>query len=152
MMKRSWTRMGSALFGIVMSVVLVFGFGSPASANSLYYKVGTHVTKAHVFDGVNVGNMQCFAPSGYGATMCIRYDRRTIYVRSDKKDGYFKLGQISSAGRTYLCQNNHKRSKGQGTWVACHWNWPKRGCYVPRTGHGQADWYRLSFSGGIKCY
>ncbi|MFD0821206.1 hypothetical protein ACFQ0D_23530 [Micromonospora zhanjiangensis] len=125
---------------------------APAAAATLYYKVGTHVSKDTVF--ASPSNLHCFAPAGHGATMCVRYDKRVIYVRSDAKNGYFKLGQVSAAGRIYLCQNNYKNSSGQNTWVACQWNWPKPSgrCYVPRTGHGQADWYELSFGGPLKCY
>jgi hypothetical protein len=48
------------------------------------------------------------------------------------------------------CQNNHKQSSGQNTWVACHWNVPKK-CYVLPTGQGQADWFKLSHDGPLKC-
>lgn len=145
-------RIGSVLIALVMGTIFAGVFGSPASAATLYYKVGTHVTKATVF--ASPSKLRCFAPSGHGATMCVRYDKRVIYVRSDAKNGYFKLGQVSAASRIYRCQNNYKKSSGQNTWVACQWNWPKpKGrCYVPRTGHGQADWYKLSFGGPLQCY
>jgi hypothetical protein len=49
------------------------------------------------------------------------------------------------------CQNNHKNSKGNGTWVGCKFNWPKNRCYTMKTGHGQADWYVTSHDSGLKC-
>jgi hypothetical protein len=135
----------------MLAVCFVMGFTSPASAaTNLHWKTGTAVTHAKVFSGSTSGNMVCFNPSGYYATMCIRTDRNTMYVRSESANGYFKLGQFKGGGDAYVCQNNHKNSKGNGTWVSCHWSFPKR-CYTMRTGYGQADWYELSFDGPIKC-
>jgi hypothetical protein len=137
----------TALMGTVLAIGFVMVFSSPASAaQDLYWKVGTAVSHSTVFSGSNNNNIQCFTAGGFYATMCIRYDRRTLYVRSDKADGHFKLGQFAggSSSNIYRCQNNKKNSSGNGTWVKCQWNWPKSGMYILRVGHGQADWYTLS--------
>jgi hypothetical protein len=147
----SLKRTATAMLAIVIGAIFATAFETPASAATLYYKVGTHVTHAQVFSGSTSGNMVCFTASGIKATMCVRQDRETIYVRSDAKNGYFKLGQIAGSGRIYRCQNNYKQSSGQNTWVACHWNWPNK-CYVFRTGQGQADWFTLSYDGPLKCF
>ena len=151
-MRRSWTKIRSALLGIVLVAGFLTGFSSPASAASnLYWKTGSAVTHAKVFDGDSNSNMSCYAPSGHSTTLCIRFDRKTMYVRSDASNGYFKLGQWTGGGNIYRCQNNHKNSKGNGTWVGCKFNWPKDRCYTMKTGHGQADWYVLSHDSGLKC-
>ena len=147
----SWKRMASAVLGMVLAAIFVTSFGSPASAATLYFKVGTHVSKATVFSGATNNNILCFTASGIKATMCVRKDRKTIYVRSDAKNNYFKLGQLAGSGRIYRCQNNYKKSSGQNTWVGCKFNWPKK-CYVFRTGQGQSDWFKLSAEGPLKCY
>ncbi|WP_432983976.1 hypothetical protein [Dactylosporangium sp. CA-233914] len=152
-MRRLRTVVCSALLGTALAVAFATVFASPASAaTNLYWKNGTNVSKSTVWSGANASNIQCYAPSGYYATMCIRFDRRTIYVRSDKANGYFKLGRWTGGGNAYVCQNNHKNSSGDNTWVGCHWTWPKKGCYTMRTGYGQSDWYVTSGPSGVKCY
>lgn len=151
-MTRIHRRIYAALLGTALGMSFVTVFAPPASAANLYWKNGTAVSHSTVFSGSNSSNIQCWAPAGYSTTMCIRFDRRTIYVRSDKANGYFKLGQWTGSGNIYRCQNNRANSSGNGTWVACQWNWPKSGCYTMRTGYGQHDWYVLSHASGIKCY
>lgn len=140
------------LMGIVLAVSFVTVSASPAAAaTNLYWKTGSAVSHSTVFSGSTNSNMVCFAPSGYYTTMCIRIDRNTMYVRSDKSNGYFKLGQWKGGGNAYVCQNNHKNSSGNGTWRKCSWSWPKNRCYTMKTGYGQADWYVQSFDSGLKC-
>ncbi|TDC43977.1 hypothetical protein [Micromonospora sp. KC213] len=142
----------SVVMGLVLALGLVTGFASPASAGKLYWKTGKAVSHSKVFDGANTKNIICYGNGEIAATMCIRLDRRTMYVRSDKADGYFKLGSWKGSGNQYVCQNNKGNKKGNGTWVACHWKWPKKKCYTTRTGHGQADWYILSRASSLYCY
>lgn len=142
----------SALLATALAVASATVFAAPASAGSLYWKNGTNVSKSTVWSGATASNIQCYSPSGYNATMCIRFDRRAIYVRNNKANGYFKLGQWTGGGNTYICQNNRTKSTGDNSWVACQWNWPKKSCYTMRTGYGQHEWYVISGPSGIKCY
>lgn len=142
----------SALLGTALAVASTTVLASPASAGSEYWKHGTKVSKSTVWSGATASNMQCYAPSGYNTHMCIRFDRQTIYVRSNKANGYFKLGRWTGGGNVYICRNNYANSAGDGTWVACHWKWPKRNCYTMRAGYGQHEWYVISKPSGVKCY
>ncbi|MBB1245375.1 hypothetical protein GL263_17645 [Streptomyces durbertensis] len=153
MKRRIRVRKYSVVMGALLAVGFLFGVATPASAGTLHWKNGTSVSHSRVFDGSTSKNIDCYAPAGYNATMCIRYDRRAIYVRSDKANGYFKLGQWSAwrGGDVYRCQNNNRNSSGNGTWVECQWNWPRTGCYFMRTGYGQHEWYVVSHS-NMKCY
>jgi hypothetical protein len=149
------TKMYSALMGTLLAFGLVTAFSSPAAAaQDLYWKIGTGVSHSTVFSGSTSNNIRCYTAGGYYSTMCIRFDRRTIYVRSDRANGNFKLGQFAggSSSNIYRCQNNKANSSGNGTWVKCQWNWPRSGCYILRTGHGQADWYTLSRESTQYCY
>jgi len=118
----------------------------------LQWKHGVKVTKAHVFDGAG-SNIECVYPQG-GVSVCIRFDRKTIYVRNDRVDGRFKLGQIKKqvGGATYRCQNDITRKAGDGTWVGCNFRWIEVGCYTMKSGYGQADWFVLNTIGTDKCY
>lgn len=146
-------KLRSIVMGLVLALGLVTGFAGPASAANLYWKNGTPVSHSKVFAGTTIKNTICYSTGEINdATMCIRLDRRTIYVRSEKANGYFKLGSWKGSGNQYVCQNNNKNKKGNGTWVGCAWKWPKKKCYTVRTGHGQADWYVLSRASTLYCY
>jgi hypothetical protein len=110
------------------------------------------VSHAHIFNGAG-NQIDCTFPQS-GVSVCIRFDRSTIYVRSDSANGYFKLGQFKKqvGGATYRCQNNKTRSAGNGTWVGCNFSWPKVDCYTMKSGYGQADWFVLNAIGQDKCF
>lgn len=155
-MIRIGRKIGSILAGMALAASFAIGFAHEANAGTLYWKDGTSVSHSWVFKDSHANNLNCWKDSLRipDATMCIRWDRRSIYVRSDRANGYFKLGQLKggSLGNTYRCQNNNRWSSGDTTWVGCHWDWPRSGCYVARTGHGQSDWYRLSDVSWQECY
>ncbi len=137
---------------VIMMALGALGPATPANAGALQWKHGVSVSRAHVFNGAG-SNIDCvWAQNGVSA--CIRFDRSTIYVRSDRADGRFKLGQFKKqvGGATYRCQNDKTRSAGDGTWVGCNFSWVKIGCYTMKSGYGQADWYVLNFVGVDKCW
>lgn len=148
-------KIGAALAVAVLALGFVMSSSPAATGGELYTKNGSWVSHTHVFKDAG-NNIDCTWPGGdYGyATACVRTDRRTLYVRSDRAGGYYKYGRWKKevGGTIYQCKNIYRNDSGNDTWVACHWDWPRSGCYNLRSGYGQYDWIRWDVVSIQKCY
>lgn len=137
-------KLSSILTAIILALSTSTLLAPEASAGiDVSFKIGVPVSEEWIYNDTRY--LDC-TWKHERVSMCIRFDRRTIYVLSNKADGYDKYGQSLRKYlgydnlRYYRCKNDTYRwSKG---WVGCHWDWPNTSgwSYDGRSGYGQSDW------------
>lgn len=130
------------------------------AARTTYVKWGTRVSRDWIFN--NTKYLDC-TYAHERVTVCIRFDRRTMYVKTNKADGKYKVGEARRARywgtqvAYYRCFNQYRMSSS--IWVGCHWDWPNSHwwCYTAKggwvaPGGTSITWAHASYSMPRRCY